>query len=581
MDTVTFDVLVVGASLGGVAAALAAAKPHVSVGLLAESEWVGGQLTEQGVCVPDENSWIESGGCTLTYGIVRQSIRDYYRSHYQLAPIAKGQPDFNIGNSWAGEGFSTEAKVADDILKEMLRSAGVRLIVNHTVVTCEANKSNNRLIAVIAKDGSEIHTRYEFQYILDATDVGGLLALANVEHVAGAKSYSMTGEPKTPAEPHPEWSQAITFPFAVAWQESGMYTIPISSHYNEMKVLQKYTYKDGLIDGTSNFVHFGDLSWWTYRRVIDSSMFASGFDVDVALVNNNANDYQGGSLPPTPPARVDDVLTAAREASLGFLFWMQTECPHDPDHPEKRGYPNLQPLPDFFGTSDAVAPKPYIRESRRIKALRTVLFQDIGRAYQPGPRAAFFADSCGIGSYAIDMHPSSAKMPIVSASTYPFQIPLGSLIPVRMTNLLAASKNLGVTHITNSAYRVHHIEWNIGESAGTLAAQCCRRNRDPSVIYGDTAELRLYQSVLLKSGVPLYWWADVPPWDACFYAAQRLAMDRLIPGGTDLNFRPGDPISASEKSLWEGRIGVTLDWTTEDLTRSLAVRRVATQLGIT
>jgi len=45
-----------------------------------------------------------------------------------------------------------------------------------------------------------------------------------------------------------------------------------------------------------------------------------------------------------------------------------------------------------------------------------------------------------------------------------------------MVNLLPACKNLGVTHITNGCYRLHPVEWNIGEAVGALAAFCVRKN---------------------------------------------------------------------------------------------------------
>lgn len=41
--------------------------------------------------------------------------------------------------------------------------------------------------------------------------------------------------------------------------------------------------------------------------------------------------------------------------------------------------------------------------------------------------------------------------------------PLGAMIPMRVKNLLPGGKNLGVTHITNGAFRVHPVEWNVGE----------------------------------------------------------------------------------------------------------------------
>ena len=52
--------------------------------------------------------------------------------------------------------------------------------------------------------------------------------------------------------------------------------------------------------------------------------------------------------------------------------------------------------------------------------------------------------------------------------TIPFEIPLGALLPERVENLLPACKNIGTTHITNGCYRLHPVEWNIGEAAGAL-----------------------------------------------------------------------------------------------------------------
>jgi hypothetical protein len=71
-----------------------------------------------------------------------------------------------------------------------------------------------------------------------------------------------------------------------------------------------------------------------------------------------------------------------------------------------------------------------------------------------------------VGSYRIDLHPTTRQRTYVDISSWPFQIPLGALIPVRVENLLPACKNLGVTHITNGCYRLHPVEWNIGEAAG-------------------------------------------------------------------------------------------------------------------
>jgi hypothetical protein len=53
-------------------------------------------------------------------------------------------------------------------------------------------------------------------------------------------------------------------------------------------------------------------------------------------------------------------------------------------------------------------------------------------------------------------------------------------------NLLAGAKNLGVTHITNGCYRLHPVEWNIGESAGCAAAHAIATGNPPRRIRRDS-----------------------------------------------------------------------------------------------
>jgi hypothetical protein len=87
----------------------------------------------------------------------------------------------------------------------------------------------------------------------------------------------------------------------------------------------------------------------------------------------------------------------------------------------------------------------------------------------------------------------------------PFQIPLGALLPVRMENLLPACKNLGVTHLSNGCYRLHPVEWNIGEASGALAAYCLAKQLKPKQVRADAARLGEYQKILRDLGVELEW----------------------------------------------------------------------------
>jgi hypothetical protein len=94
----------------------------------------------------------------------------------------------------------------------------------------------------------------------------------------------------------------------------------------------------------------------------------------------------------------------------------------------------------------------------------------------------------------------------VDINNWPFQIPLGALIPVRVENMLPACKNLGVTHITNGCYRLHPVEWNIGEAAGALAAYCLQEGKQPRQVRNNQDALADFQHLLAdKLGVELAW----------------------------------------------------------------------------
>jgi hypothetical protein len=159
--------------------------------------------------------------------------------------------------------------------------------------------------------------------------------------------------------------------------------------------------------------------------------------------------------------------------------------------------------PDAMGSADGLSKHPYIRESRRIVALKTIVEPEVSAHFQAGPLAAPFADSVGIGWYPIDIHRAGADDVGLSCRTRPFQIPLGALIPVRVANLLAACKNIGTTHITNGCYRLHPVEWNLGEAAGALAAFALRHGMTPAAVRAE--RLAPFQQSLRDEGVPLAW----------------------------------------------------------------------------
>ena len=75
------DVIIIGGGLGGCAAALSSLKSGLTVIMCEETDWIGGQLTSQGV-PPDEHRWIEKFGCTKSYRKFRELVRGFYSIYW-------------------------------------------------------------------------------------------------------------------------------------------------------------------------------------------------------------------------------------------------------------------------------------------------------------------------------------------------------------------------------------------------------------------------------------------------------------------------------------------------------------------
>ena len=165
------DLVVIGGGLGGIAAALAAARNGLRVILTEETDWIGGQITQQAV-PPDENRWIETVGCTATYQQFRQGIREYYRKHYPLTDAARADKFFNPGNSWVTR-IGGEPRVALAVLNEMLApfvaSGQIKILLQHQAISAATN--GDRVEAVCVRDLASGHEMILHAPFLDRKSV--------------------------------------------------------------------------------------------------------------------------------------------------------------------------------------------------------------------------------------------------------------------------------------------------------------------------------------------------------------------------------------------------------------------------
>ncbi len=520
---ITTDILVAGAGLGGVAAALAAAEAGRYVVLTEPTRWIGGQSTSQAV-PPDEHPWIDDHPGCASYERYRRMVRDTYRRAYPITDSAAEIERLNPGLGLVS-GLCHEPRVSLAVLETMLlpwRSSGrIRVETGWSPIAVDTTGDRFDAVTFADADGDQVTVRAGV--VIDATETGELLALGDVEHIIGAESQAQTGELHAlPGEHDPDDQQAITWCYAIDWSPDTDNVIDRPDMYHQWRAVEPDFWPGPLIGWddvhpetleTRHLPLFGpEGSWdlWHYRRIVAKEQFEDGFfGGDIVAVNWPMIDYFARPVIGPDDDAVETALWECRQLSLSLLHWMQTEAPR---HDGGYGYPEVRLRSDVTGDGpDGLAIAPYIRESRRILAEYTITEQDVGvEARQGSDRAASYADSVGIGSYRIDLHPSTAPRTYVDVSSYPFELPLGALIPQRVENLLPACKNIGSTHITNGCYRLHPVEWLIGDVAGSLAAASLEQGVSPTAIRNDETRLADFQRHLVEQrGFELRWPDDI------------------------------------------------------------------------
>ena len=526
------EVVILGGGLGGCAAALALARAGRRAVLVEPDAWLGGQLTSQAV-PPDENAAIETGGASASYRELRTRIREHYRRG-NLTDTARKSERLNPGGGFVSR-LCCEPRFAlaalDELLAPHVAAGLLTILTEHRWVAGETDGDLVRSVTLRGPDDTE--RKVTGALFLDASEEGDVLELLGVEHVIGAEARADHDEPSAPDEPGPLDQQAITWCLAMdhvpgedhvgdppagwgRWREFVPDLIPpwpgplfslVGSH---PVTLQPRTYGFLPPDVGASAARTAAPNLFAYRQVVDPRIWKDGAErTAVTIVNWPQNDAMVSPLfgPGIGPPERARALAEAREVSLCLLHWLRTECPR-PDG--GTGWPDLRARGDVVGTGDGLARRPYIREARRILADFTVTEHHVSPALRPAEpdgtrRAARFADSCGIGHYRIDLHPSTAGRNYVDLDCLPFEVPYGALLPRRIENLLAAGKSMGTTHITNGAYRLHPVEWGVGEAAGIAASLCLERGLRPRALREDAARLETYQQRLAKGGVLLRW----------------------------------------------------------------------------
>ena len=567
------DILVVGGGLGAVAAAHEAASQGKRVCLAAEADWLGGQLTTQGVPLDAVDPYVYS----RTLEELLDRIIERYRRDYPGAPRSGW---FNPGA--CGRPVCWEPRVAAEVLEQELlqplERAGV-LQIWKRVRPIAVARSGNTITGVTFSRPDGSHVALSARVTIDATELGDLMPLGQVPHRAGRDPFDAFQEPHAIHDAgDAQCLQRFTFPIAVERRPTNEdHRIARPPHYDASKYGAVGAVFD--IDARINPV----TTWWSWRRYLapDNLGGPSAGIPDITSINYfGANDFateeawcgpNGCNVVDRPDAVRDAILEYARDHALGFFYYLQNDV-RRPGDTQNGGYKYLKLRPDVMGSSDGLSQFPYVREARRLEALTTIVEQNLPAA--PGNLGDKFDDTVGTAEYGVDIKGCPrGDINIDWGPARSVTIPLGALIPMTVDGFLAGGKDLGVSHIANGVYRIHQNEWNVGQAAGAAAALSVELGVQPRALRADVRALRLLQERLLsgRSG-PLVWLSDVarPSWqvagDRGFVAIQMAAVAGIMNGYTvhvtppppagpyDVaEFHPEAPLTRAQAAIVAGR----------------------------
>ena len=567
-ETWECSVIVVGGSLGGVAAASHAMQSGAKTCLIELSPWLGGQISSQGVSAVDESLAMRAKqNFSSSWSNFKQLIKQ------QPVDISAGANTFlqvkDINSCWVGKLCfppKAGAAAAEKLLQSSSKKApGSRWGSEIAFKGAEFDSTGKRITAIYAvrriprdrnyvpkgRLSQELTSWYSWNsdrifekvpirlvappngktIVIDATDTGELVAWAGIPYRLGSESRVTTGEIHASPKDNPECTQAFTFPFVLAIQDDGgssrKQLANIQPGISRAEHRREYS-----LEG---FPMFAGRSFFNYRRLVsltrNNPFVATPSVGDMTLVNwNRGNDWRWMN----PPLILTEKLLAesrqrqnwmggislntlkdAENHALLFSQWlMETQA--------KKSFPlaHLSGADSPMGTVSGLSMMPYIREGRRILGRiaygqNQFMMREADLRTDVSGGRNFSKTAVALTHYDIDLHGCSDRnwKPSNEATSAPARefvirptfIPLESLIPQQIDNLLIGGKSIAVTHIVNSVTRIHYSEWGIGAAAGATAGWLqTQPNVTPAEIVPQKLMPRLQQN-LKKQGLRLSW----------------------------------------------------------------------------
>lgn len=550
------DVVIYGATPGGIVTAVRAAREGLTVTLVHHHAHLGGMMSN-GIGVLDT---IYDGRRAPLYDEVVARLGEHYRRKH-----GEGSPQHRAA-TWAPRGSTQrpmyEPHVAEQVFEDLL-AAEPRITVRrgyHPVSAMTRDRAIQR-VEFRRMGGTETLVLSAPSFV-DASYEGDLAAVAGATMTWGRESRDRYGEPHAGRI----FTRAIFvteardyFPTAIRTEGLNLRgfrartgpPLPGSTGEGD-RAIQAYNFRVCWTRDPANRMPVTKPARYERDQFLElRDRWGIGLGVPNAKTTWNAPLLTGGNFDypngdwPTRHA----IAERHKDLALGLLWFLQ----HDPEVPEKlRAEMREWGLPkDEFTDNGGFPWEMYVREARRLVGRK--VFTEHDGVEAPGlKRAPVHADSIAITEWPMDSHSCHLdKVPgsdhegkvLLTEESRPGQIAWACLLPKELDNLLVTGA-VSASHIGWGAVRLEPTWMHLGESAAYGLAMAKRDRLAPANV--PAAAL---QRTLVARGIMLTFFNDFDMAEptAAQRAAQYLGTRGYFPS---YHARLDAPLTRAVAAVW-------------------------------
>lgn len=478
------DILIIGGGASGTTAGIQASRLDCKTLIVEETTWLGGMLTSAGVSAIDGNYNLPGG----LWGEFKDSLILHY-----------GGLD-SLKTGWVSN-VLFEPSVGNNILKNMV-SKESKLDVWYNTVLLSVERKNDRWVAQVR--AGDVVKQIEAEVLIDATELGDVAKMCGVKYDIGMESSADTKESIAPQNKN-NIIQDLTY-VAILKDYGKDVSIPRPDSYDST-LFACACVNDLCLSPKEPDRVWGKKEMITYGK-LPNDKYMINWPIE-------GNDYYLNIIEMSSDERVE-VLKEAKDFTMCFLYFMQHEL----------GLNTLGLADDEFPTEDRLPFIPYHRESRRIHGKVRFTLNHITKPYEQTDK--LYRTAIAVGDYPVDHHharyhgyedlPNLYFYPIPS-----YGLPLGTLIPADVENLIVAEKSISVSNLVNGTTRLQPVVLQIGQASGVLGALSVKKNINVSDV-----KVRDVQTQLLASGGYLLPYLDVEKSSELFKIYQRIGATGIL-----------------------------------------------------